>query len=139
MFKKILIPLDLTDRHDQAMKVATALARYEGGAVTLLHVIELIPGLSREDEPTFYNRLERMATSHLERWAATLAGDKLKVRGEVVFGNRVQEVVNYAARMDAELIVLTSPRLEANNLLAGWGSLSYRIGLLCACPVFLVK
>jgi nucleotide-binding universal stress UspA family protein len=138
MFKKILIPLDLTDRHEHALKVATALARHEGGEVTLLHVIELIPGLSREEEPTFYSRLERMATSHLERWA-TLAGDKVKVRGEVVFGNRVQEVVNYAARMGAELIVLTSSKLEGNNLLAGWGSLSYRIGLLCSCPVFLVK
>lgn len=139
MFKKILIPLDLTDRHDQAMKVATALARYEGGEVTLLHVIEMIPGLSREDEPTFYNRLERLASAHLERWAATLAGDKLRVRGQVVFGSRVQEVVSYAAREEADLIVLTSSRLEANNLLAGWGSLSYRIGLLCGCPVFLVK
>ena len=139
MFKKILIPLDLTDRHDHALKVATALARREGAEVTLLHVVELIPGLSREEEPTFYNRLERMATSHLERWASTLAADMLKVRGEVVFGNRVQEVVDYAARMGADLIVLTSPRLESNNLLAGWGSLSYRIGLLSGCPVFLVK
>jgi len=139
MFKRILIPLDLTDRHDEAMKVATALARYEGGEVTLLHVVELIPGLSREEEPTFYNRLERLATAHLERWAATLAGARLKVRGEVVFGNRVQEVIDYAARQEADLIVLTSPRLGANNPLAGWGSLSYRVGLLCACPVFLVK
>ena len=72
-------------------------------------------------------------------WAATLAGDKLKVRGQVVFGSRVQEVVNDAAREEADLdrvdVVAAGGEQPAGRL----GSLSYRIGLLCGCPVFLVK
>ncbi len=138
MFKKILLPLDLTDRHAEAVQIAIGLAR-EGGEVTLLHVVELIPGLPRDEEPTFYNRLERKAVAHLERWGSTIAAEKVPVRAEVVFGDRVREVVGYAARAEADVIVLGSQRLEPDRPAAGLGSLSYRIGLFCNCPVLLVK
>ena len=139
MFKNILLPMDLTDRHTTALQVAAGLASQGGGEVTLLHVIEVIPGLSREEEATFYGRLERKATAHLERWAATLAEQRVSVKGEVVFGERVREVVAYAAKAGIDLILLTSPRFERDKPIAGLGSLSYRIGLVCACPVLLVK
>lgn len=138
MFRKILLPLDLTDRHEPALEAAVRLARENDAEVILLHVIEVIPGLSREEEATFYRRLERMATAHLERWGATLAG-RVAARGEVIFGNRMQEVVGYATRTGTDLIVLSSPSLDPENVAAGWGSLSYRIGILCSCPVLLVK
>jgi len=139
MFKKILLPLDLTDRHAAALKLAAELAREGGGEVTLLHVIEVIPGLSREEESTFYTRLERKATAHLERWASELPGKEVTIRGEVVFGERVREVVNYVAKSAVDLIALTSPPFEPNRPIASLGSLSYRIGLVCTCPVLLVK
>jgi nucleotide-binding universal stress UspA family protein len=138
MFKKILLPLDLTDRHEGALRIAAEMAG-GGGEVTLLHVIEVIAGLPPEEEPTFYSRLERKAAAHLERLAATLAGGSVTVRGEVVYGERVREVVAYAARTAADIIILTSPRPEPEHPAAGLGSLSYRIGLFCGCPVLLVK
>ena len=138
MFKKILLPLDLTDRHEAALRIAAEMAG-GGGEVTLLHVIEVIAGLPPEEEPTFYSRLERKAAAHLERLAATLAGGSVTVRGEVVYGERVREVVAYAARTAADIIILTSPRPEPEHPAAGLGSLSYRIGLFCGCPVLLVK
>ena len=138
MFKKILLPLDLTDRHEGALRIAAEMAG-GGGEVTLLHVIEVIAGLPPEEEPTFYSRLERKAAAHLERLAASLAGGSVTVRGEVVYGERVREVVAYAARTSADIIILTSPRPEPEHPAAGLGSLSYRIGLFCGCPVLLVK
>src|ERR1051326_9108272 len=50
MFKRILIPLDLTDKHHAALSKAADLARHSDGRVTLLHVIEVIPGLAVEEE-----------------------------------------------------------------------------------------
>jgi hypothetical protein len=35
--------------------------------------------------------------------------------------------------------ILTAPRLDAAVPSAGWGSMSYRIGILSQCPVLLVK
>ena len=139
MFKKILLPIDMSDRHQQALDATLELAGRSGGEVVLLHVIEVIAGLPPEEEPTFYSRLERKAAAHLERLAASLAGGSVTVRGEVVYGERVREVVAYAARTAADIIILTSPRPEPEHPAAGLGSLSYRIGLFCGCPVLLVK
>ena len=139
MFKKILLPLDLTDRHVPALQLAARLAKQGGGEVTLLHVIELIHGLTREEEPTFYGRLERKAAAHLERWAEALAAEQVSVQAEVVFGKRVREVVGYASRAEAEVIVLTSPRLAPERLVAGFGSLSFRISMLSGCPVLFAR
>ena len=45
MFHKILLPLDLTDRHQAALALAAELAGAQEGEIVLLHVIEVPPGL----------------------------------------------------------------------------------------------
>ena len=59
MFKKILVPVDLSDTHQQALEIAAQLANEGGGQVTLLHVVEVIPGLWVEEERDFYDRIKR--------------------------------------------------------------------------------
>jgi nucleotide-binding universal stress UspA family protein len=139
MFRKILVPMDLTTRHQQALQIATAFVRQSGGEITLLHVIEVIPGLSMEEEKTFYGRLERMARSHLDQFGASLSAKKIPWRAEVRFGNRAPEITAYATEAGADLIVLTSPVIDPDNPAASWGSLSYKVGILSRCPVLLVK
>ena len=46
MFKKILLPVDLTERYEPALKAATELATQSNGEVVVLHVIEVIAGFS---------------------------------------------------------------------------------------------
>lgn len=139
MFKNILLPLDLTDKHQAAFDLAVKLARESGGTLVLLHVIEVIAGLPVEEEQTFYQRLERMARKHLERFGAALAEHQVPVRGEIRFGSRPQEIAREAADIGADLIIVTSPRLNPQQPGAALGSLSYKIGLLAQCPVLLVK
>jgi len=107
--------------------------------VTLLHVIEVIPGLSVEEERAFYDRLERRARGQLNHWGARLEGQLISWRQEVLFGHRAPECVRYAAAEGVDLIILTAPRFEPAAPTAGWGSLSYKVGLLSQCPVLLVK
>ena len=45
----------------------------------------------------------------------------------------------WSAEEAADLIVLTAPRFDPAAPGAGWGSMSYRIGILSQCPVLLVK
>jgi nucleotide-binding universal stress UspA family protein len=139
MFHKLLLPVDLTDRHGQALAAATDLARPGGGEVTLLHVIEVIPGLTMEEEKPFYQRLEKAARKHLDGLGGRFAKAGVRWRPEIRFGARAAEVVRHAAETGADLIVLTSPRFDPERPAAGWGSLSHKIGLLSACPVLLVK
>jgi nucleotide-binding universal stress UspA family protein len=60
-------------------------------------------------------------------------------REEVVFGHRAPEIVRYAAEVGADLIVLTSHRIDLQNPAAGWGTVSYKVGILAQGPVLLVK
>src|SRR6516162_3335541 len=96
MFKQILLPVDLADRHMGAMKVATELAGQGGGEVILLHVIEVIAGLSIEEEKDFYRRLEKMARNRLAKLGKQLQDARVPWRAEVLYGNRGPEVVRYA-------------------------------------------
>jgi hypothetical protein len=41
--------------------------------------------------------------------------------------------------MQADLIVLTAPRIDPDHPVAGWASLSFKISLLAECPILLVK
>jgi nucleotide-binding universal stress UspA family protein len=139
MFQKILVPVDLTDRHQRAMEIAARLASRSGGAITLLHVIEMIHGLPMEEEPTFYQRLERKARTHLEALQRGLEKQKVTVRSQVLFGDRALEIDRHSQETGADLIVLSSHRIDPHQPAASWGTLSYKIGILAQCPVLLVK
>jgi nucleotide-binding universal stress UspA family protein len=139
MFKKILLPVDLTNKHQPALAIAGDLAALSGGEVILLHVIETIPGLSMEEEQPFYKQLERKAQAHLDRLGKHLKQRKVRCRTEVRFGNRAQESARYATETTADLLVLSAPHFDPAVPAAGWGSMSYRIGILSPCPVLLVK
>jgi nucleotide-binding universal stress UspA family protein len=138
VFRKILLPVDMTDRHAQALSVAAEMAG-RAGEVVVLHVIEVIAGLTMDEEKPFYTRLERAARAHLEKLGADLSGRKVQTRAEIRFGNRVAEIAKYAGEGPADLIILTAPRFVPSDPAASLGSTSYRVGLFAPCPVLLVK
>jgi nucleotide-binding universal stress UspA family protein len=139
MFAKILVPVDLTDTHQQAIEIATQLASESGGQVILLHVVEVIPGLWADEERDFYDRLEAAARDHLVRLGRQLEDKNIARREEIIFGNRAEEIGRYAMEASVDLIVLKSHRIDLKDPGAGWGTLSYKISILSQCPVLLVK
>jgi nucleotide-binding universal stress UspA family protein len=139
VFKKILVPVDLSDTHGQAIGIAAKLAGEGGSQVTLLHVVEVIPGLWVEEERDFYDRIEAAARDHLSRLGRQLEELHVPRREEIIFGNRAEEIVRYAMETDVDLIVLSSHRIDLKHPAAGWGTLSYKVGILSQCPVLLVK
>ena len=139
MFRKILMPVDLTDRHQQALDIAARLAHESAGEVTLLHVVELIPGIWPQEERAFYDRIEQAARDHLAKLGRGLEERHVPRREEVIFGNRAPEIVRYAMETGVDLIVLSSHRIDLENPSAGWGTMSYKVGILSQCPVLLVK
>jgi len=139
MFRKILLALDLTDKHDAAVRCAADLARQNQGTVILLHVVELIPGLERAEEMPFYDRLEQLARAHLARTAVDLARDKIDCRSHVIVGNRAPATIAFAAEQGVDLIVLTSPPFHPEHPASSLGSMAWKVSLVAPCPVLLVK
>jgi nucleotide-binding universal stress UspA family protein len=138
MFKRILLPLDLTERHKRAIEIAVEMAT-QGGELTLLHIIEVIPGLALDEEKNFYDRLHKIADAHLARLGRTLGDRNVRWRAETVFGNRAGEIARQAAKEKSDLIILTAPRFDPENPGAGWSSLSWKTAIVAQCPILLVK
>jgi nucleotide-binding universal stress UspA family protein len=139
MFQKILVPLDMSIKHRRAIDTATELAQQSGGEVVLLHVIELLHGISRSEEKEFFDRLETAAQQHLEKHLLGLKEHGIPCRKEILFGSRAAEVVRHARNMKADLIVLTAPRIDPDHPEDSFGSLSFKLGIFAPCPVLLVK
>ena len=139
MFRKILLPVDLSERHQAALDTAADLAGPNGGEITLLHVIEVIPGLPMEEDMAFYHRLEKAARKHLNQLAALLRQRNVARHAEILYGPRGPKIVQYAQEKGMDLIVLTAPRFDPNHVGVSWGSLSYKVSVLAPCPVLLVK
>jgi nucleotide-binding universal stress UspA family protein len=139
MFKKILLPVDLSNRHGPALEVSQNLARQNQGEIVLLHVIELIAGLSLAEEKGFYRKLEKTAEARLKKLEARIGLRKVPRWRKILFGHRGPTIVKYVKEIGVDLIVLTAPQVDLRNPSASWGSLSYKISILARCPVLPVK
>jgi nucleotide-binding universal stress UspA family protein len=115
------------------------MAHDSAAEVTLLHVVETIPGSWPPEERDFYDRIEQAARDHLAKLGRYLEERRVSRREEVIFGNRAHESVRYAKESGIDLIVLSSHRIDLENPSAGWGTVSYKVGILSQCPVLLVK
>jgi universal stress protein F len=139
MYERIIVPADLTDRNRNAVEAAGQLVEKKSGTVYLLHVIETIPGFAIEEERDFYAKLEKRATEHLEELGEVLGGKGIQWAAEVAYGPRAKTILEEASKLDADLIVIQSHRLDRDHPQEGWGTLSYQVGILSDRPVLLVK
>jgi len=138
MFRHILIPVDLTPKNAPAVAMAARLAASRT-RVTLIHVIETVPGLSFEDLEDFYGKLEVKARGDMLPYMRTLKRKKVSVHGEIVYGHRVSEIIGFAVERKVDLIVMSSRRVDLDRPGQDWGTISHKVGILAQCPVMLVK
>jgi len=139
VFKRILVPLDLSARNRRTIDTACELARLHGARVTLLHVVHQIPDLAATELGSFYRRLERVSEQRLRRIAAQFTARSLPVGVAVCVGEPAREIVKSAMTRKIDLIVMGSHRVAPGPPSAGWGTTSYKVGIFCRCPILLVK
>ncbi len=138
MFQRMLVPVDLTQQNAHAVETARDLAAESGGTVTLLHVIETLD-LPFEELEGFYARLEEKARRAMNEMASPLQEVGLSFARRVSYGRRAEEIVDFAAEEDSDLIILSSHRIDLENPGSSWTTLSYKVAILAQCPVLLVK
>jgi nucleotide-binding universal stress UspA family protein len=138
MFTSIVWATDGSEHAERALPYVKELARAEGAAIAIVHVVERIEGSGavglprRADESEIQSQLEKMAAELSEEGFSV----SLDIRGDV--GARpAHEVVNVAREADADLIVVGSRGLSAiGGLLLG--SVAHRLLHLAPCPVLVV-
>jgi nucleotide-binding universal stress UspA family protein len=139
VFRRILVPVDVTPKSARAVRAAARVASSSKAATTLLHVIERVDDGDPREFKGFYRKLEANARKKLEGLASVLVKKTLPVKIAVVYGNRVNEILRFAQTSGADLIVMSSHRLPLHPRGQDWGTISYKIGALSRCPVLLVK
>lgn len=140
MFKKILLPVDHSGRHAPALEAVMCFER-EGDDVEaiVLHVIEEIAGASRDEEGSFYERLEQVAHERMSPIVEALRARGVAARAEVRYGERARGIVEFAAGEGVDLIIVSSHRVEPDAMGPGWNTVSYAVAVFAQCPVLLVK
>lgn len=139
MFKNILVPSDLTERNHKAMDIAVEMALESRAVVTLLHVIETVEEIDSEDFKKFYRQLGARAGRKIDKLIAEYGREGLTMGKYILYGRRVYEILNFAVAHNVDLIIMSSHKLDPENAAEGWGTISFKIGVLSHCPVMLVK
>ncbi|HEV2854431.1 MAG TPA: universal stress protein [Thermoanaerobaculia bacterium] len=142
MFKKILVPVDFTEKNEAALSSAIEIAgRSDGeeGEVSLLHVIETIEHIEFDEMSDFYRGLETRASARLFAMEERLRQAGIRARHDIVYGKRAETIVRYAEDHGIDLMILSSHKVDRDHPALGWGTISYRIAIVARCPVLLVK
>ena len=137
MFKHLLVPIDLSDRNARLLGVALALARVSGARVTLLHVVQRIRSTSPREFETFYRKLEQKSRRKLEAAARRFVGAGVPTRRVVVVGEPAREIVRSSFGRKVDLVLMGSHKVRPGS--RGWGTTSYKVGVMCQCSILLVK
>lgn len=140
MFKHVLVPVDLSSKNERALAMALEIAGESRARVTLLHVVQRIDHVPQNELRAFYGRLEERAHTRLAQIARRFQSQELRTVLAVVLGVPAREIVRYAEAKKVDLIVINSHELvDLARPGEGLGTTSYKVAILCRCPVMLVK
>ena len=117
MYNKILVPVSFdSDRNSAgAIQIAQALSA-DGAQITLMHVMEHIPGYAISYMPTDYLAESRGA---IEQELASMGRDLPNAQAVVIEGHSGRTIVDWAEENGVECIVIASHRPGMQDLLLG--------------------
>ena len=123
MFRNILVPVDLSDKHSWRKALPAAIAMGEAFGAKL-HVITVVPefGLPIVGQyfPEGYEEKVRQQTAkQLKAFVAEQVPDAVPTRRIVAEGKIYREILKAAATIEADLIVMGSHHPELKDYLLG--------------------
>lgn len=140
MPRRILVPIDLEhgERVDEMLRIAADFATADDAEVELLTVIQAGPVIVSQFLPESYEAM--VSTKAEQELAALVAGMGAaadKVTTTVRFGGAYQEILAYADKIGADLIVIGSHKPNVADYLLG--STAARVVRHAKCSVYVVR
>jgi nucleotide-binding universal stress UspA family protein len=123
MYRNVLVPVDLSDKHSWRKALPTAIALCQTFQARL-HVIAVVPefGLPLVGQyfPAGYeDKLRQQAAKQLKALVAEQVPDEVPTRRIVAEGKIYREILNAARTIRADLIVMGSHHPELKDYLLG--------------------
>jgi nucleotide-binding universal stress UspA family protein len=129
---RILFCTDFSENSQQALGHAISLTAEYNAELTLLHVLEDIPGSSSIEEATAtaMERLDKLISPERPK-----AG---RIKTMVRVGSPYQQIIQLALEARTDMVIMAVRGRGALNL-AVFGSTTYRVIQLGSCPVLAVR
>lgn len=141
MYRSILLPLDGSSFAEEALPLATRLARGEGTELRLLHVIRGAPDVdfkSPAEDLAWRSEVREAASGALGEWVARLRKEGVMAHAEVREGAVADQILAAAREHGSDLVVMTTH--GAGGFRRWWlGSVSERLLREGALPLLLVR
>ncbi|MFN8607303.1 MAG: universal stress protein [Vulcanimicrobiota bacterium] len=145
MYRKILVPLDGSQKSELSLPVAQQLAEPMGSELCLLVAVDLGKVLFADRQsklPTDFEKLGNQqlkeAQKYLHELQERLGGSSLKVTIHVEQSDPRDAIVNYAAAEGVDLIVMASAG-KSNWMRWISGSITDQVLRSSPCPVLVVR
>jgi nucleotide-binding universal stress UspA family protein len=144
-FRRILCAADLTHASERTLDVALSLASEDDGHITLLHVVESLPGetagrlyLAVPEIGPLRRDVMEQARTQLRKAVPDAARDFCRVSERVEAGAAWREILRVADETDADLIVMGAHARSALGRMF-FGSTASHVVRRAACPVLIVQ
>ena len=140
MYKSILVPIDLadTDLAKPAIATATTLSQNWSGSVRLLNVLPMTPVMLAEYVPADFDVQQRETSEEALAIIARESGvDAERISSAVRQGGIYHEILEEAAKIKADLIVMTSHRPAMRTYFLG--SNAGHVVRYAKCSVLVVR
>lgn len=140
MYKSILVPIDLadTDLAKPAIATAATLSQTWNGAVRLLNVLPMTPVMLAEYVPADFDAQQRQSAEESLAIVTAEAGlAPERISSVVRQGGIYHEILQEAAAIDADLIVMTSHRPAMRTYFLG--SNAGHVVRYARCSVLVVR
>jgi nucleotide-binding universal stress UspA family protein len=139
MYKKILVPIDLSDPEHAKPAIATALewAKISGGTVRLLNVLPMTPVMLAEYVPPDFDVQQRKSADEAVQIVASETGLGDRATAVVRQGGIYHEILEEAKTMGCDLIVMSSHRPAMRTYFLG--SNAGHVVRYATCSVLVVR
>jgi len=140
MFKRILVPVDLTEPEfaKPAIDTAVEMARASGGIVRVVNVLPMTPVMLAEYVPADFDSQQRETSEEALAIVARESGiDPQRISTSVRQGGIYHEILEEAAAVKADLIVMTSHRPAMRTYFLG--SNAGHVVRYAKCSVLVVR
>jgi len=140
MYKKILVPVDLTDPElaKPAIDAACSMAKAAGGAVRLVNVLPMTPVMLAEYVPPDFDVQQRKSSEEtLAKVAGNCGIEAARISHTVRQGGIYHEVLEEAKAFEADLIVMSSHRPAMRTYFLG--SNAGHVVRYAKCSVLVVR
>jgi len=141
VYNKILVPTDGSEVSLEAAKHAIEMAKAMNSRIYAIYVVDIVPFIGLPTEGLWESMkeiLEEEGNDALNKISHMAKDYNVDIKVEILEGNPVKEIVDYAERKKVDLIVMgTIGKTGLDKLLLG--SVAEKVTKKSHCPILLVK